>query len=475
MLNNHTKKNVALPSLTGVEPEKLSELSEKKVLKVFEMAASRVPAYKEILAQAGVHPASIKTIEDFKKLVPVLDKEKTFGVWNQRDIRQLCIDGKIDDVHILVSSSGHTGLFSYGLNTYKELNRSQKSMDLVLDTTFDVAHKKTLLINCLAMGVHVSSPLVAIADTSVRPDIVIQTVKTFSHCYDQTIIVGENSFVKKVLEDGAEEGVDWKKIKPHLVLGEEILAEHMRTYFAGLLGVDPDNPETQTLIGTSFGIAEFGLNLFYETKDLIRLRRLLQRDIRLREALIGLDMANLPALLQYNPTKLFVEDLPTQDGLFQLTLTNLEEEAVIPLIRYNTKDEGFHIPYEKLQKILKDFGYEEFLPQFRLPIMAIWGRGKIKVNEGFSIRPEFIKELLYSKRDIASSITGNFRLSKSRAGLRIEIQSKEKTGRSVEFENKLRALLLEHIPARIEIIIYPYHEFPHGMELTYERKFRYIE
>ncbi|MFA5038139.1 MAG: hypothetical protein WC732_00480 [Candidatus Omnitrophota bacterium] len=464
-----------MQSLSGLDPEKLSELSEKKVLNIFQTAAARVPAYKEILAQAGLDAASIKTIDDFKKRVPVLDKEKTFGTWNKNDIRKLCMDGRIEDVHVIVASSGHTGLFSYGLNTYKELERSQRALDFVLDTIFNVSGKKTLLVNCLAMGVHVASPLVSVVDTSVRPDIVIEVVKTFSHCYEQTIIVGENSFVKKVLEDGAEAGVDWTKVRPHLVLGEEVLAENMRTYFSGLLEIDPDNPETETMIGSSFGIAEFGLNLFYETKDLIRLRRLMQKDEKLREALIGLDLGNLPAILQYNPTKIFVEELPTNDGLFQLALTNLEEEAVIPLIRYNTKDEGIHIPYEKLQKTLKDFSYEEFLPQVKLPIMAIWGRGKIRVNEGFSIRPEFIKELLYRKRDIACSITGNFRLSKSRAGLRIEIQAKEKTARCVEFENKLRALFLENIPARIEIIIYPYHEFPHGMELNYERKFRYVE
>lgn len=472
---NHPKKYFPLQTLNNLDPQKLSQLSEKKAIKAFETAAARVPAYKQILREAGLEASSVKTIEDFKNLVPVIDKAKTFGAWNNSDISQLCLDGDLKDVSLIIPSSGHGGLFSFGLNSRKEIERSQRSLDFALDTIFRVSRKKTLLINCLPMGVKVYSSLATIVETSVRPDTVISVIKTFSHCFEQTIIVGENSFVKKVLEDGQEAGVDWKKTRPHLILGEEVLAENMRTYFSGILGIDPDSMETETVIGSSFGIAEFGLNLFYETKDLIRLRRLLQRDEKLRKSLIGLDTNNIPAILQYNPSKIYVEEVPAADGLFQLALTNLEDDTLIPLVRYNTKDEGIHIPYEKLQKTLKDFGYEEHMPQMKMPLMAVWGREKIRLNEGFWLRPEFIKELLFRKKDIAFALTGNFRLSKSRAGLRIEIQAKEKTNRCVEFENKLRALLLENIPARIEIIIYPYHEFPHGMELNYERKFKYIE
>ncbi|MDD5020021.1 MAG: hypothetical protein PHH75_05755 [Candidatus Omnitrophica bacterium] len=470
---NHTKKQLTIDALNNLDPEQLKELSEKKVLKVFETACARVPAYKEIIRRAEINPSAIKTIEDFKKFVPVIDKEMTFAAWSH-DLKQLCLDGALTDVRAIVSSSGHSGLFSYGLNTSREIERIQDSIDFMLDYIFNVSEKKTLLVNCLPMGVRLYSSLVTVADTSVRPDIVIHIVKTFSSSFEQTIIAGENSFIKKVLEDGEEAGVDWKAVRPHLVLGEEVLPENMRTYFAGILGIELDDPDTQTLIGSSFGIAEFGLNLFHETKDLIRIRRLLQRDEKFREALIGLDLDNLPAILQYNPSKLFVEEVSTDDGLFHLALTNLEDDGLIPLIRYNTKDEGIHIPYDKLKQALHAFGYEDHLPKVRLPLMAIWGRNKIRVNEGFSIRAEYIKELLYRKKDVASSLTGNFRLSKSRAGLRIEIQAKESTRRSVEFENKLRALFLDNIPARIEIIIYPYHEYPHGMELNYEKKFKYI-
>jgi phenylacetate-CoA ligase len=472
-MTNHSKRQQALEALYHLDPEALKELSAKKALKVFETACARIPAYQNIIRQAGLNPSAIKSIEDFKKFVPVLDKETIFGP-DVPDIKHLCLDGRLENIRAIICSSGHSGVFSYGLKTQEEIEEAQDAIDFMLDYIFNVSEKKTLLVNCLPRSMRVYSSLVTMADTGVRPDIVIHTVRTFASSFDQTIIVGENSFLKKVLEDGAEAGIDWRCVHPHLVLAEEVLPENMRTYFAEIIGIDPDQPENKTLIGSSFGLAEFGLNLFHETRDLIRLRRLLQRDEKFREALIGLDLDNLPALLQYDPNKLFVEEISTNDGLFHLALTNLEDHALIPLVRYNTADEGICIPYGQLEETLGRLGYEDYLPKIRLPLLAIWGRTKIRVNEGFSIRPEFIKELLYRKKDIASLLTGNFQLSKSRAGLRIEIQAKEKASRSVEFENKLRALLLENIPARIEIIIYPYREFPHGMELNYEKKFKYI-
>jgi hypothetical protein len=109
-----------------------------------------------------------------------------------------------------------------------------------------------------------------------------------------------------------------------------------------------------------------------------------------------------------------------------------------------------------------------------MPLVAVWGRDKITTEEGFTYRPEFIKELLYSDRNVSAGITGNFRLSNTKAGLRIEIQTKKDISQDPDFENKIRKLLLSRIIAKNEIVIYPYRDFPHGVELNYEKKFRYI-
>ena len=470
---DRAKKHLTIQMLASLDPVKLNNISQNRALKAFEKTALKVPAYSRFLKEKDVSAASVRTIEDFKKYVPVIDKDKTFRLYS-REIKKLCLLDEIKDASMIVSSSGYSGSFSYGINTQKEIEKSQEAIDFVLDYIFNVSEKKTLLINCLAMGVRIHSALVTVVDTSVRPDIVIGVIRTFSPCYDQIILVGENSFVKKVLEDGIEEGLDWKRIKLHMVLGEEILPENLRTYFADILGINPDEENCSSLIGSSFGVAEFGLNIFYETSELIRIRRLMHRDKKLKKALIGRDLDNLPVLFQYNPMRVYVEDIPKDNGLSDIVLTNLEEDTNIPLVRYNIEDEGMGISFQQLKDTLESCGYGSYVPRIRLPLAAIWGRDKLMLEEGFAVRPEFVKELLYQDKNIASGITGNFRLSISKAGLRIEIQAKQDGNRSIEFESKIRNILLDNIPARTEIIIYPYHDFPHGMELNYERKFRYI-
>ncbi|MFH0876987.1 MAG: hypothetical protein V1863_02010 [Candidatus Omnitrophota bacterium] len=472
---NKTKKHLAIQMLASLEPRKLTELSENRALKTFHRAAAKIPAYTEFLTQNRTSPSSVRSIDDFKSLVPLTDKEKTFKMHTPA-IEKLCLQGQLKDVQAIVSSSGYTGYFSYGLNTAKEIKKSQEAIDFVLDYVFEVRSKSTLLVNGLPMGVKIHSSLVTVVDTSVRADIIIGIIKTFARCFDQVILVGENSFVKKVLEDGLEAGVNWKKTKMNLVLGEEILPENLRTYFADILGINPDDASAPGIIGSSFGVAEIGLNVFYETRELIRIRRLMLRDKKLREKLIGHDTENLPALFHYNPIRVFVEEVPNDRKLSDMVLTNLEEDTNIPLVRYNIKDEGITISFNHLKEALFALGYSDYTPRIRLPLVAIWGRNKLLVDEGFYLRPEFIKELLYQDKTIACGITGNFRISKSKAGLRIEIQTKENhSGLDEDLENRIRILLLDHIPAKAEIIVYPYRDFPYGMELNYEKKFRYIE
>lgn len=462
-----------ISSPDSLDPAEMILLSETGALRAFERAASQVPAYKQFLQDKGIEISDIKSMADFKQRVPVIDKEATFRLYSS-EIKKICLGGELGDARVIISSSGHSGYFSYGIATQKDLEKSRDETDSLLEAVFGVSQKKTLFINCLAMGIKIVSSLVTVADTSVRSDIVLGLIRTFASSYDQIILVGENSFVKKILEEGLEAGIDWKSIRVHLVLGEEMLPENLRTYFSGILGVEPDAADGGVFIGSSFGVAEFGLNVFYETRELIRTRRVLQRDRRLREKLLGVDSDDLPALFHYNPLKVYVEDIPKAEGISDIVLTKLQEDAQIPLVRYNIHDEGICLSFQRLCEALVSSGYADCLPRTKLPLVAVWGRDRILLEEGFSLRPEFVKELLYSDTAIAAGITGNFKLSSGKAGLRIEIQAKKSTARSEEFEGKVRSILLARIPAAIEVVLYPYHEFPHGMELSYEEKFRYI-
>ncbi|MGE5279204.1 MAG: hypothetical protein ACM3L6_00480 [Deltaproteobacteria bacterium] len=471
---DRAKRYLTLQMLAAIDPQKLTRLSERMALKAFARAAAQTPAYGHYLASRGLDPQTIRSIEDFKGRVPIIDKDNTFRLY-ATEIRKLCLLGEIKEVCSILPSSGHSGCFSFGLNTKKELKKSRQTIDFMLDVMFQVSRRKTLLINALPMGVRVHAEAVTVVDTSVRPDIVLGIVRSFAPCYEQVLLIGENSFIKKVLEDGVEGGVDWKDIHLQIILGEIILAENLRSYMAGIVGIDPDAPQGEKMIASSFGVAEFGLNVFYETRALIRLRRLLQRDEKLRAALIGRELEDLPALFHYDPLRIFVEEFETADGPAQLVLTNLQEGTNIPLVRYNIKDEGLILSFRRIKEVLGAAGLESYLPDLQLPVVAVWGRDKLSLPlpKG-TLRPERMREILYADPAVASCVTGNFRISAAKSGgLRLEVQAKERCDGLPSLEQHVRDAVLRHLPGA-EIILYPYRDFPYGMTLDYERKFRYI-
>ena len=130
--------------LQNTNPEKLLQKSEISALKVFQKAARTVPAYRQIIKNAEVDPAAITSIKEFKKHVPLLNKEKTFIAYRD-SIRALCTNGNLEQVGAILSSSGQSGTdsFSYGLLTHRDLKDEPHFVDFALDRNFGIAGKRS--------------------------------------------------------------------------------------------------------------------------------------------------------------------------------------------------------------------------------------------------------------------------------------------------------------------------------------------
>jgi phenylacetate-CoA ligase len=207
---------------------------EKYLLKVFRQYASSVPAYTKLLKDKGVNPESITSVEAFQRLLPIIDKYDTFIKYEDR-ISNLCVDGELGDVVSVLSSSGYSGRFSYGLISRSEDKAGRNMLDLYLDQCFQIEKRRTLLINCLPMGVKVASERTVVADVSVRPDMAIALVRSFGKDFDQIIVIGENTFMKCTLELGLEKKIVWSDYNVRIIVGEESFPETYRTYMASLL------------------------------------------------------------------------------------------------------------------------------------------------------------------------------------------------------------------------------------------------
>ena len=264
-------------------------------LEAFYRTASRVPAYKILLAEAKIRPEDIRDMSDFARL-PVLDKHCTFQRFG---IAELCLDGRLGPLASVLTSSGHSGVFAFGLFDRECARAAAEKIDDLLDLLFRVRSQPTLMINCLPMGVKVPTQACTLAETSVRPDMVAALVSAFSPYFAQFILLGEAAFAKHALELGRQKGVDWNRHRIHIILGEEPLAENARSYLENMLGTANSPPEDGRVF-SSMGIGEIGLNLFFEVPPLaplVRLRKMLHEDTQLRQA--GLRFRKLGPSLVY--------------------------------------------------------------------------------------------------------------------------------------------------------------------------------
>lgn len=448
-------------------------MGEMETLRAFQRVADAVPFYARLLRQQGVDAAAIDSIESFRRHAPLLDKYNTFAA---NPISDLCAGGRLDGVRSVLTSSGFlSGVFSFGVNTAENLARSAMSIDTGLQYLFGVDDHSTLLINALPMGVKVNTRAAVLAETSVREDMVFAVVKKFADEFEQIIIVGEGSFIKKIIEDGAQlHGIDWPRLRVHLITGEEGIAENYRTYIGSLLGIDDLEAPGARIVGSSMGVAELDLNIFHETRETIRIRRLAHRDPALRKALFGSERTFCPMLFAYYPHRCYVETVPAAGSEDELVVSMLSEEMKIPLLRYRTGDQGRILGWQETVETLAAHEHR-IEPDLHLPFVAVSGRGLALETAQGPLYPEAVKEALYVDHRVAQAVTGNFRLGRKDGQARLDIQLRPGHEAPAGAVDSLLEGLLQYAAVTPEVVLHEYGSFPFNMGVDYERKFVYLD
>lgn len=456
--------------LRETPPDVIARMGEAATIEAFQRVARTVPFYAAMLRELDVDPSTVTDIASFVACAPLLDKHNTFG---RHPISQLCTGGDLDGVRSVLTSSGMSGVFSFGVNTIQNLARSAKSIDAGLQYLFNVDEISTLLINCLPMGVKVHTRATVLAETSVREDMVFAVIKKFASEFEQILIVGEGSFIKKIIEDGRDEHrIDWPRLNVHLITGEEGIAENYRSYVGALLGVDVDSPDSR-IIGSSMGVAELDLNIFHETRDTIRVRRLAHGNPSVRKALFGTANAFCPMLFVYYPHRCFVEEISVPGGGSELVVSMLSEEMKIPLLRYRSGDFGRVLRYEDLVRDLGGMDHP-MEPDLHVPWVAVEGRGHALATDGGPILPEAVKESLYRDAAVAEAITGNFRLSPEGKHGKLEIQLRTGRNEPVSAVDSVLEALAIYASVQPAVEFQAFTDFRYNTGVDYERKFSYL-
>lgn len=449
-------RRYALKLLEKSEPEKIEKLGKEKLLPAFKRAAERVPAYAKILHEKNINIGQINTLEDFAKKVPILKKEDLFPKFK---LKELCIDGNLNELKSAFTSSGFSGVFSYGPVFKDDEENTKEMVDFLLDYTFETSRKKTVIINALAMGVSFQTSL-PIISTSVKSEMVIAFIKKLKEDFEQFIIFSSPYFAKKIIEDGIKLGLDWKNYNVNFLIGGEWFPNSLASYLKSMLKKDAK-------VLSTMGLSEIGLNLFHDSPILSSARDIIQKDEKLRKKIFG-NLKTCPEIMYYYPPRYLLEIINKNvDGFGEMVFSILGNNKM-PLMRYNSKDIGKIFRHEDFFSAIRKAGYN-LNPEFKLPIIAIIGRESSAIL-GDKMIAQDINEALYKDVLIAKKITGYFRVS----GSGIDIQLKENINPSLEIKRKIEKLILDFIGKKISVKVYSYQDFPYGMTLDYESKFRFI-
>lgn len=441
---------------------------QKAAIKAFQRAAKKMPAYRRILRDHDTDPASIRSPEDFASL-PTTDKHSLFAASPIEDL-QLPDSG---DVSTVYTSSGYSKTFSFGLETLKDVARGAESLDLMLEMYLSASRQRTLLVNALPMGVRVGAQLPVVFDASTRYDSVLAVIDKLHNRFRHVVIVGEHPFLKRIIEEGAAAGLNWPACNVSLVTGAETMPESYRGYIGSLLGHDPEAPETGRIF-VSTGISEVGLTIGHESDACRRIRRLAATDKQLARAVFG-DSPYLPTMVQFIPSAFYIETPTDQTGRGRLTVTTCDRDRVIPLIRYDTGDWAEVVGHDQLRRRLASIGREDLTPDWALPVLLLWGRGRSLHIAGRSIYPEQVKEALYQNASIAAATTACFHMDAEANALTIDWQLNPDLQPTDELQHHFEDHFSDALERSVTCRLIPYLDYTSALDLPYQRKFRYLD
>ena len=459
-----------LEFLRSAEPEILEQMGEGSLLAAFQSAATEVPAYAHLLRKHGVDPAAVTDLDTFRARVPLTDKPSVFQAY---PLHELFRGGTLNGIKSFVPSSGTSGAFAFSGDTAEGFQLAAKGADLAFEYVIGFSRRRTLLVNTYPMGLQVPTSM-AVANTGVNADVALAMIRACAPYFEQLVLVSQPPFAKKLIEEGAEQGVDWKGVRTTLVSGGEGFVETWRSHVSGLLGIaDADRPEG-AYVASTMGAGELGLNLFHEIPETIRIVRRAHKDPAFRRALLGFETPHTPHIFVYYPMRSFIEEIPVPGlPMGELAVSLASPDLPMPQFRYRTGDLARVIPYRRLESVLASHAPDLAAPALRLPCVAVFGRKDALEVGGRRLGVELVKEALFADPEVARAVTGFFRMAGRDGALSLEAQLRPGKAASGKLRDALDASVARYAPGLArEIRLYAHGDFPYPV--TYERKHAYL-
>jgi phenylacetate-CoA ligase len=381
------------------------------LLELFERTRSTVPAYAAFLAEQGVDPKRIRSLDDFRQL-PLTTKANYHHLY---PLAERCRAGDPSSSDMIATSSGSTGEPSVWPRSFTDELAVTARFEQVFRDSFAADTRRTLAVVCFPLGTWVGGMFTASCCrllatkgyriTQVTPGNqkaeILRLVRALGPLFEQTVLLGYPPFLKDVIDAGIAEGVPWHSFSLKLVLAGEVFSEEWRSLVAERAGMHEPTCDFASLYGTADG----GV-LGNETPLSVSIRRFLAEHSEAARALFG--EARLPTLVQYDPWQRYFEQ-------HERTLV-FSGEGGVPHVRYHISDTGGVVPYRAMLERLRDFGFDaeqrvrkaDASRQHRLPFVYVFGRSHFAVSYyGANVFPDTVSIGL-EQLETRAFVTGKF-------------------------------------------------------------------
>lgn len=378
---------------------------EKNALKLFHLAAVRVPAYKDFLLKNHILREKIKTIKDFQ-YVPPVDKDNYLSKYSRQS---LAWDGNFkNDRWVISTTSGSTGEpFYFPRQDYQD-EQYALFAELYLRSNFKIHERSTLYIVGFPMGAWIGGLFtyealqrvakkgnynLSIITPGINKQEILKAIKKLGPEFDQILIGSYGPFLKDIIDDGPHYGVRWKDYQMGFILSAEAFSENFRDYIINKTGAK--NIYTSSL--NHYGTVDLG-TMSFETPLSILLRREALKNSSLYQSLFG-QTTKLPTLTQFLPELFYFEE--SGGGLYCSAWSGY------PLVRYNLKDNGGVFSLDKAKKICAEHKIDLTAKSksskiqstwWNLPFVHVYERSDFSVSFfAFQIYPETIRKALQNR------------------------------------------------------------------------------
>jgi len=359
--------------------------------RTFELAARKVPAYRDFLLKHGAPLAldcAPRDVEEAWARLPEMDKDSYIRAYT---IPERTFGGRLPRRGVVVDeSSGSSGTPTSWVRGPEERHATRNILRVGYSQTASELNKPPFVLNAFSLGAWATGMNVTASLTGVTmmksigpdPGKIIATMKEFGPGFTY-VIMSYPPFLKSLFED---ERLDWGGYDVVAAFGGEGISESMRTQIL----------KTAHKVYGCYGASDLEINLGLETDYTVALRRAIAEDPGLSAALTKRDEYGvLPMIFQYNPFNYLIET--NASGEFVVTITR--RHNISPRLRYNIHDRGHVMSVKEVNRVLKERGHGGIVATqlLDLPVLFHYGRSDLSVDyNGAVVAPDTLRDVVFA-------------------------------------------------------------------------------